>query len=60
MSLELEVDSDCDHIEGRVIDQLGQSLPFSGWLELIAALRTLCGSSVDPVGERGAGPSSSG
>jgi hypothetical protein len=38
LHLHLEVERDGDPIEGRLIDQNGNSVSFAGWLELIAAL----------------------
>jgi hypothetical protein len=46
--LEIELDSYGEHIEGRIRDGDGRQLPFSGWLELMATLQTLCESTVDP------------
>ena len=50
--LELELDEYGDHVAGRIGDRRGRLLPFTGWLELMAAVETLCGRSDEPVGWR--------
>jgi hypothetical protein len=46
--LELEVDAHGDHIAGRIGDAKGQVVPFTGWLELIAAIEALSESRPGP------------
>ena len=41
LELELELDPHDDHVAGRIGDGRGQPLPFTGWLELMAAIEAL-------------------
>jgi hypothetical protein len=41
--LQLELRSYDDRVEGSVADGHGDSVPFSSWLELIAAIQRLAG-----------------
>jgi hypothetical protein len=41
--LQLELRSDDDRVEGNVGDGHGDPVPFSSWLELIAAIQSLTG-----------------
>jgi hypothetical protein len=51
--LELELDSHEGHIEGRIGDGYGQPLPFTGWLELMAALEALAAKRPGPTQRSG-------
>lgn len=48
LRLELELDRVDDPIEGRVRDQHGKTVHFSGWLDLITALDAIrAGARID-------------
>jgi hypothetical protein len=54
--LQLELDSPKDPIQGRVSDRDAEPIPFTGWLELMAAVHRLTGTRPDAT----VGPSSDG
>jgi hypothetical protein len=47
--LQLELDSREGHIEGHIGDGCGRPVPFTGWLELIAALEALAAKRPGPT-----------
>lgn len=44
LRLELELDSRTDPIEGHLGNPDGERIPFTGWLELMAAVQKLTGA----------------
>jgi hypothetical protein len=49
LQLQLELDSPAEPIQGRIGHRdAGERIPFTGWLELMAAIGRLTGSSTQP------------
>ena len=52
LRLELELDSHTDPIQGRLGSPDGELIPFTGWLELMAAMQKLTGAPTTTPGQQ--------